>query len=427
MNLKTTLVLAVLAAVGGLAWLVLRILPARDAARPTVQFLEQDLKPENIKRIEITRGDRKVVLDHAEEWSLPGKWPVRTSEVNELVKNLTGLHPRFVPIPVGEKPKLKEYGLDPAELVLKVLLKDKEHTLRFGDEQSENNRFSRATFVRLDEQKEVVRLAPGLIAALDRPQEYYQLRRLFPPERVAKDNDPVEKIEQVSAKAIAVKSPEGTIELLHTGDGWKIAAPVKDHVDPDKLKTLLAAFPEIWAERFIDKKDKKWEDFGLKDPATVLTVTRPSGAKVKLLVGSESETKFRKVAKPAMPQQPFMPPKQDFDLVPEAYRFAKLEDNDQIFEIKADKLKDISVSLDSLRDAHLARFRSDQVKRLEIQAGAPEASAADKHFIFVKDKERWRLGKTQGRGRREAGRSTIFSTSWRPFRPGTKTSWTRLI
>jgi hypothetical protein len=392
MNLKTTLFLGALVAVGGLVWLVLRSSPARDAAGPTVQFLEQDLKPENIKRIEITRGDRKVALEHAEEWSLPGKWPVRASEVNELVKNLTGLHTRFVPIPVGDKPKLKEYGLDPAELIVKVRLKDKEHTLRFGDEQSESNRFSRATFVRLDDQKEVVRLAPGLIAALDRPQEYYQLRRLFPPERVAKDNDPVEKIEQVSAKAIAIKSSEATIELTHGGDGWEIDAPVKDHVDPDKLKTLLTAFPEIWAERFVDKKDKKWEDFGLKDPQTVLTVTKPSGAKVKLLVGSESETKFRKVAKPPMPQQPFMPPKQDFDLVPEAYRFAKLEDNDQIFEIKADKLKDISVSLDSLRDAQLARFRADQVKRLEIQIGEPGAAAGE-HLVFVKEKERWRMEK----------------------------------
>jgi hypothetical protein len=415
MNLKTTLFLAVLVAVGGLAWLLIPSSAPDEVSGPTVRFLEKELKPQELTRIEIARDGRKLVLDKTagEDWSLPGKWPVRPDEVKELVKNLTELRTRFAPIALGEKPKLQEYGFDTAPLVAKVLVSGKEHTLTFGEEQSETNRFSRATFLRLDDQKEIVRLAPGLIAVLDRPQEYYQHRRLFPYERVAKDNDSTEKVERVSAKTIAVKALDTALVLAKPGDAWEISSPVKDKVDPDKLKTLLGAFPDIWAERFVDKKDKKLEDFGLKDPQTALTVTTPSGANVKLLIGSESETKFRRVPKPAMPQQPFMPPKQDFDLVPEPYRFAKLEDNDQIFEIKADKLKDITLKLEEVRDAHLARFRTDQVKRLEIQLGEQVAAtkgepAAKKgepgalatgvlppgaHLVFVKDKERWRIEK----------------------------------
>ncbi len=350
MNLKTTLVLAVLVAVGALAWLLVPGSSTDVVAGPTIQFLEKDLKPETLTRIDIAHGDRRVELERTgSEWSLPGKWPVRPHEVNELVSELTGLRSRFTPIATSGKTKLKEYGLEPAELVVKVKVDGKEHTLAFGEKQDESNRFSQATYVRLDDQSEIVRLAPGVIAALDRPQEYFQLRRLFTPERVAKDNDPTEKVEQVKAKTIAVKSPEGSYELAKAADAWTIVAPVKDHVDPDKVKTLLAAFPEIWAERFVDKKDKKLEDFGLKDPETVLTVTSPGGAAIKLLVGKESETKFRKVPKPAQPQQPFMPPKQDFELVPEPYRFAKLEANEQIFEIKADKLKDVNLRISAPR------------------------------------------------------------------------------
>ena len=423
MNWKTTVVLAVLVALGGIAWLLLPASTPESAAGPTVRFLDNDLTPQTITRIEIMRGDHPVILERAGDgiWSLPGKWPVRTVEVNELVRTLTDLHSRFVPVSVGDKPKLKSHGLDPAALVVKVTVDGKEHALAFGEEQSESNRFSRATFVRLDDQNEIVRLAPGLIPALDRPQEYYQLRRLFTPENVAKDDGTADTVEQVSAKALAVKSPEGSFELAKAPDGWQIAAPVKDHVDPDKLKALLGAFPDIWAERFVDVTGKKPADFGLDKPATTLTVTQPGGTTVKLLVGNESETKLRKVAKPPQPQQPFMPPKQDFDLVPEVYRFAKLENNEQIFEIKADKLKDIGLSLNNLRDPQLARFRADQVKRVEVDSDGNGAAP----FISCSSRT-----KTSGASKSprtkppKPARSTICWISCPAFRPRTRTFWT---
>src|SRR5437016_5625997 len=206
MNLKTTLILAVLLAVGALAWLLIPRPSSEDVSSPTVQFLEKELTPQELTRIEINHDSRRVALDKSgDDWSLPGKWPVRSQEVKELVNNLTGLRTRFTPIAIGDKPKLKEYGLDPAAPVVKVSVSGKDHTLALGEEQSETNRFSRATFLRLDDQKEIVRLAPGLIAALDRPQEYYQNPRLFPYERVAKNTDSTEKVEQVPAKDLAVK------------------------------------------------------------------------------------------------------------------------------------------------------------------------------------------------------------------------------
>ncbi len=395
MNFKTTLILAVLVALGGIGWLIVRNLPHDDVAGPTTQFLTNDLKADALTRIEIERGGAKVILEQAgaDDWSLPGKWPVRAGEVKDLVQTLTDLHSRFASTPLTSKADLKKYGLEPPALKVKVTVKGKEHTLAFGEDPSPVNRFSRATYLRLDDNPEIVRLAPGLVAALDRSQDRYQARALFPYERVAKDNDPVEKVEMLAAKGVAVKSPEGSFELVKAGDSWEIVEPVKDHVDPDKLKALLTAFPDIWAERFVDTKDKKLEDFGLKDPQTIVTVTGTGGRAIKVFIGNESETKLTKVPKPAMPQQPFMPPKQDFDMVPETYRFAKLQDNEQIFEIKADKLKDINVPIASLRDPQLARFRAADVKRLEIDVPAAGGATASTPLIFSKEKERWRMEK----------------------------------
>ena len=46
--------------------------------------------------------------------------------------------------------------------------------LTSGEKPDASNRFSSPTFLRLDDRKEVIRLAPGLVAVLNRPADYYQ-------------------------------------------------------------------------------------------------------------------------------------------------------------------------------------------------------------------------------------------------------------
>src|SRR5207253_9360681 len=83
---------------------------------------------------------------------------------------------------------------------------------------------------------------------------------------------------------------------------------------------------------------------------------------------------------------PTMPPQKED--IHEEYRYAKLAGNDQIFEIKADKLKDIFVDGKTLRDPQIAHFRTEDARRLEIK---PSPGGAD--IVAVKEKERWRLHK----------------------------------
>ena len=162
----------------------------------------------------------------------------------------------------------------------------------------------------------------------------------------------------------------------------------EDRVDPAKLAALLRGFPELWAYKFIEKKGKSLEALGLQDPEYVVSATRPNGGKITLQLGKVSDAKARVVSKPPPPQfgQPPMPPQ----IVTEEYRYAKLADNDQLFEVKADSLKDIAVTLDALRDPQLARFKTDDVKRLEIRHGKED-------LVLVKikdnDKEKWRFEK----------------------------------
>src|SRR6185295_8033149 len=99
-----------------------------------------------------------------------------------------------------------------------------------------------------------------------------------------------------------------------------------------------------------------------------------------LLVGNTSRTDVRKVMKPGPPNQFGLPPEPKMELVHEEYLYAKLKGNDQLFEIKADKLKDLAPGPSAVRDPQLARFKAGDVQRLEIQAG-------DKKIVLAKEKD----------------------------------------
>lgn len=389
MNLKTTLALLVLLGAGATAWfgLVAWQQPTPETS-PTLTFLHDELKPAALTRIEVMRDtDPRFVLERkpgAPEWSLSGNWQVRTPQVEAWLKQLTSLDSRFVPIPLTSDTDLATFGLTERALVIKLKVNDAEHTLRLSEEPGETNRFTRPTYLRLDDQPEVVRLGPGLVAALDREQAYFQQRRLFPVERVARDEGVKEKVERLAARAVEVKSPQGTFRLVKKGDDWRLSAPVEDRTDPEKLRALLTGFPDLWAEKFVDRKGKKDDAFGLAQPEYTLTVTRPNGEVVKLLVGKVSETRTRVVKTPPPPMPFGQPPRPQLQVIREEYRFAKLANNEQVFEVKAEKLPEIAVALDVLRDPQLARFRTDDVRRLEVRQGSTT-------LLFIKDGAKWRL------------------------------------
>src|SRR5262249_348662 len=151
-----------------------------------------------------------------------------------------------------------------------------------GRPTDEDNRYYRPTYLRLDDRPEVIRLGPGLIAQLDRSQDYYQQRRLFPDERVAKEAGSAEKVERLAAREVGVevraavelfgmKIPLSTrFRLAHVGKEWELSQPGRDRLDPDKRNSLLEAVPDVWAEQFVQT-----------DPAAlVASVAAP-------LVGSE--------------------------------------------------------------------------------------------------------------------------------------------
>lgn len=432
MNLRTTLVLVVLAAVGGVVWWVgpkLSPAPAPQADEGTLTVFEKDITPETIKSVKIARGkDTLLTLDRGAKggWVMPGGWPTRAVEVNELVGRLTSLRSRFAPFPLTDsagnldKDKLKEYGLAPPACTVTVRAGKTEYTLAFGEGKAEDSDFYRPTYVRLDERPEAIRLGPGLLALLGRPHDFYQQRGLFPRQRVARSPDATDKVERADVNRIEVEDGArggSKYVLARTDKGWQLSRPLRDRLDPDKQNSVLEALADLWAERFVHAApddiaagagsaalangglsalgglaeaalagSRAWLLFrtGLDKPERSLRVRHANG-EATLLIGKVAGT-----TAPPPPVNPLAPPPPDRGA--QEFRYAKLQGNDQVFVIKADKLKDIFVAPASLRDTRLARFDNKNVRRIEVARGA------DKLALVRDDKDRWQVEKPDGKG-----------------------------
>src|SRR5947209_2374145 len=113
MSWKTTLILAIVVAVGAGGWYLLDLRRTPPPDSPTLTFLEQDLKSDKLTRITVERGKRRVELTRkaGEEWALPGGWPIRDGELKQFLTTLTTLRSRHTPVAVSSDQDLGAYGL----------------------------------------------------------------------------------------------------------------------------------------------------------------------------------------------------------------------------------------------------------------------------------------------------------------------------
>src|SRR4051812_37586708 len=201
MNLKTTIALIILAAgVGVLVWKGADLAPKAGLAPSPMpeakgKYTEDlaDIKAGDIVSIRVDApGQTPVYFKAPEEGKpleLPGNWPVRRNEVEELIGTLVGLRSRFQPVPIvledKMQPNLSAFGLTPGQdpVVVVVGLKgNKTHTLTFGEAPAVKgeNPFTRPAFVRIDDDMAVLRLGPDVLPVLKRPADFYRKRQLFP-------------------------------------------------------------------------------------------------------------------------------------------------------------------------------------------------------------------------------------------------------
>lgn len=455
----TTFLLALLVA-GGVAWMWkgdeiaskagIAVGPrepdTRSAARAA---LAEQLAPGKLKKIELTvPGHDPLILTRAADgtWTQPGNWPVRQAEADTLADALTSFAPRYLPIRLdGEAADLKRYGLDPSQkpVVARVDTGGRTLTLTFGRPapQPDESLFEQPTYLRVDDLPEVVRLGSGVLAKVARPAEEFRRKQLFPAaERVkvtggepppnplnptppasgpvtllgdkyvsikAEDRDGGFVLKRVAKTPEPKADPEkpfadATLPAAKLATAWELAEvegakkgfqPLRDRVDPARLRAVLTGIPDVWAVSFVT--DKSPAETGLDRPEKSLTVTAADGSAVTLRIGNVSRTVTK--TEPQPPAQPFAPPPPP-RVTTEEYRYAKLDNNPLVFEVRADKLADLFPKPEELRDAQLARFDTSDVTELTVAVkGKPPVKITKKKGNKDAEREedrqdRWYVG-----------------------------------
>jgi hypothetical protein len=433
MNLRTTLLLLVLAAGGAAYWFRDAVsarlgYTATAADTPDTLYILRRIRPDSITRVEVNSDGKKLELvREGKTWSLPGGWPTRGPEVQELVDLLTGLDSRFEPIRISGDTDLTPYGLAASQKPVAVTVavavsgtdQPREFHLSFGEPPGQaGNRFTRPTYFRLEGHDEILRASPGMLLVLNRTQDDYRKRQLFPDVERARVGDPRPNfpgepdvpqpaVALIDARQIQVTGPDGTWALQRKksaetspaarkpgaevtaerlAEDWELTQPVVDRIDPDKLKAALTAVPELWVENFVAVPNLA--EAGLDKPERTLKVETDKRT-VDLLLGKVSREVERKAPPP--PPNPFgAPPPPPPAPVKETYRYAKLAGNPQVFEVKADKLGGLFAAPAAMRDPRLVRFRPADARRVEVDRPDGKIALTDARDETAKE-DRWKL------------------------------------
>ena len=370
MNWGRPVALALLAlATFGLGWVLVK---EKSSGRVATQPLSVPV--DQIKKIRLTFGEREIVLESQKpgEWTLPGNWPVRLLEARELARTLSLSDSRFEPQSINSPSQWKDLGLEKPAIIVELTRRDGDSILKISLGQpapdSGSNRFSLATYARINDDPVAWRLAPGLIDQLSRPLDYYRQRRLFvgtkpprdPDAGVPRPGDPLRK-EQLAAKELILEQTSAEkIRLVRKGEGpfpqWTLLEPFgQDNINPTAGDALLAAVPDIWAERFYSAEEAPAAKTGLDKPEKTVRVVLDNGVTSVLRIGNVSRSRtYKKMRQPPPGAPPGFPGGEE--TASEDFRFAKLGDNPQVFEVRAAGLNDIFVPTDVLRDPQTNRF-----------------------------------------------------------------------
>ncbi len=383
------------------------------------------IDPAKVTRVELAGGRQQLTLvrDAGGKWTQPGDWPVREKEVAELLAAVTSIKTRHLPIAHGGD--LAKFGLSDADQPYKVsLTTDTATTLLFG------KATDGAAYLRVGDAADVLRIAPDVLSAVNRPLDTYRRRQLFSDVARVKTNNSGEiTVNAVPLPAdavtrIEVAGPDGSYTLTRTAPnppprrdpevpaatpavfvtqialGWELTTgTARDHAEPTKLRQALSAVPELWVEGFPnpDAVGQVAAAFFAHAPtplpAAIFTtasadfektlVEQVSGLsadpkkpnpllqerRVTVVTATSTVTlRIGAMSRTEKGPEPEAPPPGQPPM-PSAdvkFHYARLDNNPLVFEVRADRFADLFVKPDDLRDPLVARFTADEAQEIEV-------------------------------------------------------------
>jgi len=334
MHIRNTLIMAlILVLMSGFVYFYeIRGRAEREEAERIASRLV-DFDPETLARITIELPDERLVIDKADTgWTFadPAGIVADSAAIDVMVDELERAEKDRL---IAEGPEdLSIFGLDAPDVTVTLSLTDgAERVIAIG----KDTPIGANLYVGVDQEvySSLQSLRPGLALRL------LDLR-----------DRSVLEFEEAAVTRVELSGPEiegGALRQPGADDEWELTSPLSGRADADTVGGLLSDLYTSEAEEFVldaEPTGEQLAEYGLAEPARVISVWEGDGEPQRLLVGAATED-------------------------PAGF-YAMREGGSSVFVIAADLVESLPDSGDALRNRAVLALARERVRGLEIDHGA---------------------------------------------------------
>lgn len=136
-----------------------------------------------------------------------------------------------------------------------------------------------------------------------------------------------------------------TTRIQRDGAGWKITSPEPLPADKDSINNLLSAVANVTADKVVEEKPTDLAVFGLKDPASIVTITLKDGKTRTLKLGDDAPVG--------------------------GGTYVMVDGDARVFTLASFSKSNIDKLAVDLRDKRILTFDNDKLTRIELAAKGP--------------------------------------------------------
>jgi hypothetical protein len=323
---KSTLILLLLAIIGGVAVYYTEIKPGkpRDEEADTSREAFK-LNREDINQIMLTRGGQTVTFENKDnKWTItqPVNAPADDSTINSIIGDLVSA--RITRDIQASADNLKNFGLTEPKVKLEVKLKNgQSHKIELGDKD-----FSGASvYARVDGGQNVALLSGSLLTSTDK--DLADLR----------DRSVLGGLSQYDIKGLKLNTESGPIQLDKQEADWKLTAPISGAAEESEVNSLLSELTSAKATEIVSESPDDLAKYGLNNSKIGVTALLTSGGERVLNIGSKVDEQY----------------------------YAKTSDRPQIFKIEKALYDKLNVKPATLRSKEIIKVSQEDVTRVQLK------------------------------------------------------------
>jgi hypothetical protein len=320
---RSTLLLLLLAALGGLLIYYLEIKPGKprdekpDETKPAFTFTRED-----VTGLALTRGGKTVNLENQN-----GKWvitqPVSAAADESALNSLVGdLVSARVEREFAASGDLKNYGLAEPAVKLEIKLKNGQ-TRRVelgGKDVTDSSAYGRV------DGGQIAMLPASLLASADKSLDDLRDRSLL-------------GATQYELTSLRVTNDAGGFELAKDNADWALKSPVQGPAEESAVTSLLGDLTAAKSAEIVSETADDLAKYGLDKSKTGLTVKLATGAERSVSIGSKVDDKF----------------------------YARVSDRPQILKVEQSLLDKLNTKPGDLRSKEMVKIVRDDLKTISIK------------------------------------------------------------